>query len=549
MKQLIHNGVVIPKYEYKKLHIFVRSKRINLTPQQEEMVVAWVRKLDTEYVKDPIFVRNFFKNFRKALNINEDISPEDFDFSVVRGYVLKERERKLSLTREERKILAQQRKVLREANKEKYGFAIVDGVKVEISSYVVEPSSIYMGRGKHPLRGRWKSGAGEEDVILNLSPGAPIPEGRWKKIVWQPNSMWVAKWRDKLRGKMKYIWLSEASSIRQKREIEKYDIANELGSQISKVRTYIWSHLKSENSFVKKVATVSYLIDTLSLRVGDEKDRDEANTVGATTLRPNHIQIEGYDGVVFSFLGKNAVRWRKKTKLPELVTSNLREFIAEANSTVFNGIGSKNVNLFLSEAMPGLTAKVFRTHHASSTVRSYLMGAKVSKHDPDHYKKYVATMANLQAAIVCNHKKKVSDNWPRVLHKKQEAVKKSKDRLSKRKNKVTKRREKIEELYAKRKDAKPKRKKTIIKRIKRERQQLQKDLERLSKAKEKVDEKKTKVTLMKKTKGYNLNTSLKSYIDPRIFYDWSKDIEFAWKLYYPKALQRKFSWVDNSSPN
>jgi DNA topoisomerase-1 len=548
MKQLIHNGVLIPKYEYKKLHIFVRSKRINLTPQQEEMAVAWVRKLDTEYVKDPVFVRNFFRDFRKALNINEDVSPEAFDFSVVWDYVLKERERKLSLTREERKILAQQRKALREANKEKYGYAIVDGVKVEVSSYVVEPSSIFMGRGKHPLRGKWKSGAGEEDMILNLSPDAQIPGGSWKKIVWQPNSMWVAKWRDRLRGKMKYVWLSEASSIRQKREIEKYDLANELGSQISKVRTYIWSHLQSEDSFAKKVATVSYLIDELSLRVGDEKDRDEANTVGATTLRPNHIKTESDGWTAFSFLGKNAVRWRKKIKLPEQVTSNLREFIAEANSTVFNGIRSKDVNLFLGEAMAGLTAKVFRTHHASGAVRSHLMDVKVTRSDPDHYKKYVATMAKLQAAIVCNHKKKVSDNWPIVLHKKQEAVRKSKDRLSKRKNKVMKRREKIKELYAKRKVAKRKRKKTITRRINKERQQLQKDLKRLSKAKEKVDEKKTKVTLMKKTKGYNLNTSLKSYIDPRIFYEWGKDIGFDWKLHYPKALQRKFSWVDNSGP-
>jgi len=546
MKQLIHNGVLIPKYEHKKLHILVKGKEINLTPQQEEMAVAWVRKLDTEYAKDPVFVKNFFRDFRKALNINEDLSPEDFDFSKVRDYALKEKEVKLSFTREEKKNLAQKRKALRNTNKERYGYAIVDGIKVEISNYVVEPSSIFMGRGKHPLRGRWKNGAVEEDIILNLSPDAKIPEGRWKKIVWEPNSMWVAKWRDKLGRKMKYVWLSEASSIRQEKEIEKYDGANELRSKIRKVRAHIWSHLQSEDAFVKKVATVSYLIDALSLRVGDEKDRDEANTVGATTLRPNHIKIEGDGSAVFDFLGKDSVRWRKKIKLPELVVSNLREFIAEAKSTVFNGIGSKDVNLFLGEAMAGLTAKVFRTYHASSAVRSYLMGAKISKSDPDHYKKYVATMANLQAAIVCNHKKKVSDNWPRVLYKKQEAVEKSEDRVLKLKNKVMKRREKIEELYAKRKDAKPKRKKTITKRIKRERQQLQKDLKRLSKSKENVDEKKTKITLMKKTKGYNLNTSLKSYIDSRIVYEWSKDIGFDWRLYYPKTLQRKFSWVDNN---
>jgi hypothetical protein len=50
---------------------------------------------------------------------------------------------------------------------------------------------------------------------------------------------------------------------------------------------------------------------------------------------------------------------------------------------------------------------------------------------------------------------------------------------------------------------------------------------------------------MKATKDYNLRTSLKSYIDPRIYRDWGKSIDFDWKLYYPKALQRKFSWVEN----
>jgi len=547
MKQLIHNGVLIPKYEHKKLHIFVKDKRIDLTPHQEEMAVAWVRKLDTDYAKDPVFVKNFFRDFRKALNIKEEDSPEDFDFSTVLDYVSKERETRLSLTREERKILAQERKRLREANKEKYGYATLDGTKVETSNYLVEPSSIFMGRGKHPLRGRWKSGASEEDVVLNLSPDASIPEGKWKKIVWQPNSMWVAKWKDKLLKKTKYIWLSEASSIRQRRDIEKYDVANEFGSKISEVQAHIWSHLKSEDSVVKKVATVSYLIDALSLRVGDEKDRDEANTVGATTLRPNHIKIKSDGVVVFSFLGKDSVKWRKEIRLPEPVVSNLKELTAKSNSSVFNGIRSKDVNLFLGESMAGLTAKIFRTHHASSTVKSYLMRTKVSKSDPSYYKKYVATIANLQAAIVCNHKKKVSDKWPKALHRKQEAVRKSEDRLDKRKSRLKERKEKIEKLYAERKDAKPKRKKMITERIKKEKQQLQKDLERLPKEKQTVDEKKAKVALIRKTKGYNLNTSLKSYIDPRTYYEWGKDVEFDWKLYYPKTLQRKFSWLDDRS--
>jgi DNA topoisomerase-1 len=50
---------------------------------------------------------------------------------------------------------------------------------------------------------------------------------------------------------------------------------------------------------------------------------------------------------------------------------------------------------------------------------------------------------------------------------------------------------------------------------------------------------------MKETKDYNLGTSLRSYIDPRIFLRWGKKVDFDWKNYYAKTLQKKFAWVDN----
>lgn len=40
-----------------------------MTPQHEEMAVAWVRKLGTEYAEDPVFVKNFFGDFCKALGL------------------------------------------------------------------------------------------------------------------------------------------------------------------------------------------------------------------------------------------------------------------------------------------------------------------------------------------------------------------------------------------------------------------------------------------------------------------------------------------------
>jgi len=87
--------------------------------------------------------------------------------------------------------------------KERYGYAQVNGRRVELGNYMSEPSGIFMGRGEHPLRGRWKEGATQADVTLNLSPDAPRPPGDWGEIVWQPESLWVARWLDKLSDKLK----------------------------------------------------------------------------------------------------------------------------------------------------------------------------------------------------------------------------------------------------------------------------------------------------------------------------------------------------------
>jgi len=498
MKYLAHNGILFPKrYEPKGFSILVKGREVKLSSEQEEMAVAWVKKLGTEYVKDRVFVKNFFEDFCAALGIKEEVPLEAFDFTVIEEFVQREREFKQNMPKEEKKRLAAERKVEKEKNKEKYGYAVVDGVKVEIGAYMAEPSSIFMGRGNHPLRGRWKPGPNSSDVVLNLSPDAPKPEGKWKDIVWQENSMWVAKWDDKLRGKEKYIWVADTSHLKQQKEILKFDKAVELRTRINDVLKYINANLMSEDIKRRKVATVCYLIDALKLRVGDEKDPDEADTVGATTLRSEHIRFESGGLTTFDFLGKDAVRWQKQLTLPESVVDNLKEFMRESKSTIFEGVSGDKVTSFLSEVLPGLTAKVFRTFHASKVVDEFLKGSEVSKDDEEYKKRHVATMANLEAAIVCNHKRKPPKNWEESLAKKVERLKK---------------------LNAKGTESARKQAKVLY----------------------------YKILAVKETKDYNLRTSLKSYIDPRIYHNWGRNMDFDWKLYYPKTLQRKFSWVEQT---
>jgi len=593
MKQLIHNGVLIPKYEWKGLCISVKGKRIHLTPKQEEMAIAWVKKMGTEYVNDKVFIRNFFEDFRKALRISEKLKPEDFDFSEIIEYVEKEKRWKESLTREEKKRLREERRALREDNKKKYGYAIVDGVRVEVSNYTVEPSCIFIGRGKHPKRGRWKEGPSEEDIELNLSPDAPRPPGNWKAIVWRSDVMWIARWKDKLSGKMKYVWLAENSELKQKREIEKFNKAIELKHNIEKIKKHIMKNLDAEDPLRRKIATVCYLIDILKIRVGDEKDPDEADTVGASTLRSEHIKF-GDDGrVIFKFLGKDSVPHVFKEELPEIVIRNLKEFSTNAKSSIFDGVNSKRVSEFLDEVVTGLSAKVFRTYYASKAVEEKLKEIPVKKEDPEYVKKYVATIANLEAAKVCNHRRKIPKSWRASLERRRERLR---ERMEKAKEKERKIKEKLKEkqlrylerlrryeanieslrkkleetrrqLAQRENEGKPtktleKRIRSLRRRIRKQREsirrfrekhrgQLMRLRERLAKLKQRertfIEKMKLWIDAKMKTRDYNLNTSLRSYIDPRIYYRWGGKVGFDWKMYYPKSLQKKFSWVENYS--
>jgi DNA topoisomerase-1 len=112
-------------------------------------------------------------------------------------------------------------------------------------------------------------------------------------------------------------------------------------------------------------------------------------------------------------------------------------------------------------------------------------------------------MANLDAAIVANHKRKIPANFDERL-----AVKETK----------------LKELQADLKVKVEQGKKT----------------EALRK---RIDKNRLDVELTKATREYNLGTSLKSYIDPMTYVRWANQVEFDLDKFYSKALKNKFSWA------
>ena len=430
-KTLQHNGILFPPaYEAQGIKIKIKNEDVKLDLNQEEMAYQWAKKKDTPYAQDKIFQKNFTADFAKTLDSKfKKITYEDIDFSHAYKIVDKEKDLKEMMTKEEKKSLAAKRKEIREKLKTKYGIAIMDGKEVEVGNYMAEPPGIFIGRGEHPLRGKWKPRVTAKDVTLNLGKEAKIPEGNWEKIIHDKDSMWLASWMDFLTQKRKYVWLADTAGLKQDRDKAKYEKAVKLGNEIEKIKDRIVKDMKSKDAKTSRIATACYLIYRTAMRVGDEKDPDEADTVGATTLRKEHIKITA-NAIEFDFLGKDSVRWQETVVAEghdKQFQENLKKLVEKKKpkDEIFDDITSRHVNVYYSSIVKGLTAKVFRTYLATTVVKKYLIQHDNIKSKTPNEKLYHAKLANLEAAIMCNHKRTIPKTFEQSLEKKREYSQKS----------------------------------------------------------------------------------------------------------------------------
>ena len=150
-------------------------------------------------------------------------------------------------------------------------------------------------------------------------------------------------------------------------------------------------------------------------------------------------------------------------------------------------------------------------------------------------KLFHAKMANLDSAIMCNHKRTIPKNFEQSLQKKKDTlsnVEKSKPWLKS--EETLKKAESIVQKTKKQKE-----------RIKKIKIQIR---NRKAKHAERIEKLQLQIELTQKTRDHNLGTSLRNYIDPRIFKTWTDEVAAEWEKLYTSALQKKFLWVksDNS---
>nr|BAK32961.1 topoisomerase I [Ophiorrhiza ridleyana] len=538
---LVHNGVMFPPpYKPHGVKMLYKRQPLTLTPEQEEVATMFAVMLDTDYMNKPRFKENFFSDWKKILGKNHTIQNlEDCDFGPIYEWHQQEKEKKKQMTTEEKKALKEERL----QQEEKYMWAIVDGVKEKVGNFRVEPPGLFRGRGEHPKVGKLKKRIRPRDITINIGKDAPIPEcpipgERWKEVRNDNTVTWLAYWNDPVNIKeCKYVFLAASSTLKGQSVKEKYEKARVLKDYIHGIRAaYTKGFTNNKDPMKKQIAVATYLIDKLALRAGNEKDDDEADTVGCCTLKVENVEPVPPNILKIDFIGKDSIRYQNEVQVEPAVFKAIQQFRSgkEGSEDLFDRLDTSKLNAHLKELMPGLTAKVFRTYNASITLDDML--SKETKGGKIAEKVAVYQHANKEVAIICNHQRTVSKSHSAQMSRLNEKIDELKTALEELKTDLS--RAKKGKPPSKDADGEPKRNLNP--------ESLERKIAQTNAKIEKMErDKKTKEDL----KAVALSTSKISYLDPRITVAWCKRQEVPIEKMFNKSLLAKFAWAMDVDPS
>ncbi|MBV9269970.1 MAG: DNA topoisomerase IB [Candidatus Eremiobacteraeota bacterium] len=169
------------------------------------------------------------------------------------------------------------------------------------------------------------------------------------------------------RGRKQYRYHTRWREVRDE---NKYNKMIAFAQALPKVRKTVEEHLKlPELPREKILATIVQLLETTTIRIGNEEYAKENKSYGLTTLKESHAKVEG-SKVQFSFRGKSGIRHaislqdRRLAKIiracQDLPGQQLFGYVDENGET--HAVDSSDVNDYIRQiAGEEFSAKDFRT--------------------------------------------------------------------------------------------------------------------------------------------------------------------------------------------
>ena len=493
------------------------GKDYKLTPREEEVANFWARRITTDetshdkWTKDTVFRKNFWRDFKKYLTPLHKKEFKDFDKLNFKKIVKKLKHIKDAETEADKR----EKKKKSVEKKYEYGFAIINGIKEPIGNFTIEPSSIFLGRGKNKIRGSIKRHITPNEVTINIGKDAKAPQPpkgyKWKKVVHDHTARWLMKWKDSLTDSMKYVYMSAEGQFKSASDAAKFEKSRKLNRYIDDVRSGYQKSINSSDTTNRQLGTVMYLIDHYGLRVGGANDDSTADTFGASTLLVEHTKLVPPNKIHLNFLGKDSIEYDKIMEVSPEVYRNIKYFLRgkSKKSDLFDNINACVINNYLKSFDKDLSAKVFRTRLGSHLMYNALKKIKLPKSANQTQKKFAFDKANVEIAKALNHQKSVAKGTEATLKKYKQQLKDWTKELK----------------------------------IKKKGNRSTKSLE------ERIRKKKNAIELKDDGKSVSTTTSKQNYIDPRLVVAWSKANKMDIKGGYTSMMQRKFRWaIDNTSP-
>ncbi|KAG9236014.1 putative DNA topoisomerase 1 [Amylocarpus encephaloides] len=438
---LEHNGVVFPpEYEPlpKNVKLLYDGKPVTLSVEAEEIAGFFGAMLhSTLNVENPTFQKNFFADFTEEVKKTGGAKDKDgnkvaikefskLDFKPIFNYYDGKNQEKKARSVADKKA----DKAAKDELEAPYTQCTWDGRKEQVGNFRVEPPGLFRGRGEHPKTGKVKRRVLPEQITINIGDDArvpPPPEGhKWKAIQHDNKATWLAMWQENINGAYKYVMLAAKSSIKGQSDYKKFEKARELKKHIDRIRKDYTKDLKAKLMADRQRATAVYLIDKFALRAGNEKDAEnEAETVGCCSLKFEHVTLKPPNTVIFDFLGKDSIRFYDEVLVDEQVFKNLKIFKKSPKKDgddIFDRLNTSQLNKHLTNYMPGLSAKVFRTYNASWTMSNLLKELEDENFSiPEKVKLY--NDCNRKVAILCNHKRTVGAGHEAQMEKMTDRIK------------------------------------------------------------------------------------------------------------------------------
>ncbi|XP_059381304.1 DNA topoisomerase I, mitochondrial isoform X2 [Carassius carassius] len=542
---LEHKGPYFPP-EYEPLPDNICFKYdgqpVKLSPVTEEIATFYAKMLDHEYTSKDVFQNNFFSDWREEMTKEERKQIKTLskcDFTQIHKYFVEKSEERKNMTKEEKQVLKDEASRLME----EYGFCLLDGHREKIGNFKLEPPGLFRGRGEHPKMGKLKKRIQPEDVTINCSQDSEIPTPpaghRWKRVQHDNTVTWLASWLENIHGRPKYIMLNPSSKLKGEKDWQKYETARQLKMKVDSIRKQYRRDWTSREMKIRQRGVAIYFIDKLALRAGNEKDDESADTVGCCSLRVEHItlhrRLDAQEHVVeFDFLGKDSIRYYNKVPVEKQVFKNLKLFIKhkDPEDDLFDRITTVKLNKTLNECMPGLTAKVFRTFNASTTLQDQLN--KLTTEGMTVEEKILSyNRANRAVAILCNHQRAAPKTFERSMQLLQEKIQKKKEQIEDAKKE-------LKEAKKAHKDAPSDKSKKLLEKKEKAVQRLSDQLKKLQ----------LQETDREENKVIALGTSKLNYLDPRISVAWCKKHQVPIEKIYNKTQRDKFAWaIDMTDDN